>query len=70
VSSTDSAGVPVLHRLPILGAAFGSKQYSKSRTELVVFLTPRVIYDTAQMQDATEEIKNNLKRLQRAYRDQ
>ena len=43
---TTRAGVPVLHRLPIVGAAFGSKSYSKSRTELVVFLTPRVIYDT------------------------
>jgi general secretion pathway protein D len=69
-SSTDSAGVPVLHRLPIVGAAFGSKSFSKSRTELVVFLTPRVIYDTAQIVDATEEIKSNLKKLQKMYKDQ
>jgi general secretion pathway protein D len=69
-TSTDSAGVPVLHRLPIIGAAFGSKSFSKSRTELVVFLTPRVIYDTAQIIDATEEIKGNLKRMQKMMRDQ
>ena len=54
---------------PDLGAAFGSKSYSKSRTELIVFLTPRVIYDTAQIQDATDEIKGNLKKLQKMMRD-
>jgi len=64
-----SQGVPVLHRIPILGAAFGSKTYSKSRTELIVFLTPRVIYDTAQIQDATDEIKGNLKRIKKMMKD-
>ena len=36
----------------------------------MVFLTPRVIYDTAQIQDATDEIKSNLKKLQKMMRDQ
>src|SRR5262249_35199698 len=61
----DSTGVPVLHRIPLLGAAFGSKSVSKSRTELIIFLTPRVIYDTNVIQDATDEIKGNLKRIQK-----
>jgi general secretion pathway protein D len=64
-NSSDSVGVPVLHRLPIIGAAFGSRQYTRSRTELVVFLTPRVIYDASQISDATEEIKGNLRRIQK-----
>ena len=62
----SSDGVPLLHRLPILGAAFGSRSYSRSRTELVVFLTPRVIYDTAQIRDASEELKSKFKKLRRA----
>jgi general secretion pathway protein D len=69
-NASDSTGVPGLHRLPIVGALFGSKSVSRSRTELVVFLTPRVIYDTAQMLDATDEIKGNLKRLNRTIKDQ
>jgi general secretion pathway protein D len=69
-NSSDSTGVPGLHRLPIVGALFGSRSISRSRTELVVFLTPRVIYDTAQMLDATDEIKGNLKRLNRTIKDQ
>ncbi len=63
--TNDSTGVPLLHRIPILGAAFGSKSTSKSRTELIIFLTPRVIYDTNQVQEATDEIKSNLKRIQK-----
>jgi general secretion pathway protein D len=62
----ESSGVPVLHRLPVIGGAFGSKTYTKARTELIIFLTPRVIYDTNQIQDATEEIRGRLKKLQNA----
>jgi general secretion pathway protein D len=68
--TNDSAGVPVLHKIPLLGAAFGGQQTSKARTELIIFLTPRVIYDTNQIQDATEEIKGQLKKLQKSMRDQ
>jgi general secretion pathway protein D len=69
-NSEVSGGVPVLHRIPLLGAVFGTKNYSKTRSELIIFLTPRVIYDTNQIQDATDEIRSNLKRIQRMYREQ
>lgn len=59
----SSSGVPILHRIPVLGNAFGSKSTSKARTELVIFLTPRVIYDTNQIQDASDEIKGRLRKL-------
>ncbi len=66
---TSSSGVPVLHRLPIVGAVFGAKSYSKTRTELIIFLTPRVIYDMNQIQDATDEIRGNLKKIQGLIKD-
>jgi general secretion pathway protein D len=59
----SSSGIPFLHRIPGIGAAFGGKSITKSRTELVVFFTPRVIYDTNQITDATEEIKSRFKKL-------
>jgi general secretion pathway protein D len=69
-SKTESSGgVPLLHRLPLVGAAFGAKSYNTSRTELIIFLTPRVIYDTTQILDATEEIKTNLKRVGKMMKD-
>jgi general secretion pathway protein D len=64
-----SSGIPGLHRIPVVGALFGSKSYSKDRTELVIFLTPRVIYDTNQIMEASEELKNQMKKLQKVYRE-
>jgi general secretion pathway protein D len=68
--SESSNGVPFLHRIPILGAAFGAKDVSTSRTELIIFLTPRVLYDTIQLDDATEEIKSNLRHVSKLLKDQ
>jgi general secretion pathway protein D len=65
----SSAGVPFLSRLPGIGAAFGAKSVTKNRTELVVFLTPRVIYDTNQMVDATDEIRSGLKKINKLIKD-
>src|SRR5215831_3364833 len=65
----SSAGVPFLNRLPGIGAAFGCKSTSKSRTELIVFLTPRVIYDSSQLIDATDEIRSGMRRIQKLAKD-
>ena len=67
--SHDSNGIPFLSRIPLLGALFGSKSSAKARDEVIVFLTPRVIYDTNQMADATDEIKTSLKKMQKMMRD-
>lgn len=67
--SQSSAGLPFLHRIPILGFAFGSKSANKARTELIVFLTPRVIYDTNQIAEASDELKAKLKGLQKLIKE-
>jgi general secretion pathway protein D len=64
-----TAGVPILSHIPIVGMLFGSRNTSTQRTELIIFLTPRVIYDTNQITDATEEIKSNLKRVGKLMKD-
>jgi general secretion pathway protein D len=71
ISETDgasTAGVPFLHRIPGLGFAFGNKSFNKERTELIVFLTPRVIYDTNEMTDASDELIGKMRRLQKLVR--
>jgi type IV pilus assembly protein PilQ len=35
--------VPYLHRIPLLGAAFKSKEVSDIRKELLIFVTPRIV---------------------------
>jgi general secretion pathway protein D len=70
-NTTDtSSGIPLLDRIPYIGAAFGQKSSTKQRTELIVFLTPRVIYDTNQVQDATQELKDKVKGLKKLIRDE
>ena len=64
-NKVDINGIPGLHRIPILGALFGHRDYSQDRSELVIFLTPHVIYDSTQMADATEEVKARLKNLKK-----
>ena len=63
-----TTGVPLLHRIPVIGWAFGNKSFNKERTELVVFITPRVIYDTNEMADASDELISKMKRLQKIIR--
>jgi general secretion pathway protein D len=59
----STSGVPYLNRIPVVGALFGSKQTSTSRSELIIFLTPHVIYDTNQLVDAADDIRSSLKRV-------
>jgi general secretion pathway protein D len=68
-SGISSAGLPVLHRIPIIGSAFGSRSSNKGRTETVIFITPRVIFDTNSIQDASEEITSKFRKLQREIRN-
>lgn len=69
-SGVTSSGIPGLMRLPWVGGIFGSKHYTHDRTELIVFLTPHVIYDTNQIQDATQELKEQMTHMKRDMRNQ
>jgi type II secretory pathway component GspD/PulD (secretin) len=53
----------------VLGAAFGGQRQQKGRTELIVFFTPRVIYDMNDMNDATDELKLRLRKLSKDVRN-
>jgi len=66
----STSGIPGLHKIPVIGNAFGSRSKSKERTELVLFMTPRVIYDIPEIVDASEEIRGRFKRLNRILKDQ
>jgi Type II secretory pathway, component PulD len=46
-TATTRRKVPLLGDIPLVGKAFSGKYESKQRTELVFFLTPRIIHDTA-----------------------
>ncbi len=68
--SFSTSGIPYLNHLPGIGALFGSRNYSKARSELIIFITPRVIYDTNQIREASDELKDKVKHLLRDVKEE
>ena len=50
-----SAGVPGLSRLPVVGALFGSKTQEKSRSEVIILLTPTIVRNVQESRNLTDE---------------
>jgi type II secretory pathway component GspD/PulD (secretin) len=46
-SSSTHRKVPILGDIPLLGKAFSGEYKTSERTELVFFLTPRIVHDAA-----------------------
>ena len=60
-TGTDGqSGIPVLYKVPVLGALFGQTTQEESRTELIVLITPRVVQDSLEAGQVTEEIKRKM----------
>ena len=61
----NTSGVPLLSKIPVLGALFGTQSYSKDRTELVLLITPKIVSDTAQARGVTQELREKLPSLEK-----
>jgi general secretion pathway protein D len=59
-NTTSSAGIPLLSKIPFLGAAFGSQNVKKRRTELIILVRPIVLTDSRQAVAATEELRRKM----------
>lgn len=55
--------VPLLGEIPVVGNLFGSTRNVNTRTELIVFLTPRVIRNPEDARDVSEELRSRLQSL-------
>ncbi len=62
--TSGSQGVPLLSKIPFIGALFGTQTYSMRRTELVILITPVVINNTDDARAATEELRKKLPALE------
>jgi len=54
------SGIPLLSKIPILGALFGAQEYTTTRTELLLLLTPHIITDHIQSRSVTEEFRERV----------
>jgi general secretion pathway protein D len=57
--------LPILGRIPVVGALLGSTQRSTGRTELIVLITPHVLRTHDDAGTATDELKAKLKEVQK-----
>jgi general secretion pathway protein D len=60
-------GLPLLNRIPILGGLFGSQTLTNSRSELVLFITPRSVSDNGDMTHVIEDLRRKMETLDRVF---
>jgi general secretion pathway protein D len=59
-NSDNNSHVPGLHNLPLIGNLFKGVDRSKEKTELVIFITPRIIDQTEQWQEIKSKLAEGL----------
>ena len=59
--SSGRSGIPVLSSIPVVGSLFGTTNKSKVRTELIVFLSPRIIRNAADARAMTDELRDRMR---------
>jgi general secretion pathway protein D len=59
----SNSGVPVLRDIPVVGNLFSSTSNQGARTELLIFLRPRIIPNAAAAREMTDELKRGLRYL-------
>lgn len=57
-------GIPILSRIPVLGALFGDQANTQNRTELIVLIKPHVIRSMDDGSAITEELRAKLRTLE------
>jgi general secretion pathway protein D len=63
-SSLGDSGVPVLHSIPVIGSLFGSTTTDSRRTELLVIITPRALYNEDELREVSEEMREQVRFLE------
>jgi len=60
----DQSGIPVLYKIPVLGALFGQTSQREDRTELIVLITPRVVQNSQEASQVTDEIRRKMQAIE------
>lgn len=63
-ATNGSSGLPLLHEIPVLGALFGVDEETNRRTELLVIITPRVIYNETELRNVSDEMRSHIRHME------
>ena len=67
--NTSKSGVPILHKLPLVGNLFGTTNDEAQRTELLVVITPRVVRTDLDIREISEDLRDRMKGLTSIIKD-
>lgn len=60
-ANTDKRNVPILNRVPLVGDLIGKNEVERKRTELIVFINPRVIRNSEDASRVSEDLRSRLR---------
>ena len=60
-------GLPLLDRIPILGGLFGKQNIQDNRTELILFITPRVVANELDYESVINDLRRRMENLDRQF---
>ena len=63
----SSKGLPLISRIPILGGLFGDQNLTNNRTELVLFVTPRVVENEGDIGRVIDDLRHKMERLDEVF---
>ena len=63
-NTRTTSGIPLLSKIPVLGAAFGTQNIVKRRTETILLIRPVIVSNVQQAADATEELRRKMPSLE------
>ena len=58
-----SKGLPLLSRIPVIGGLFGDQTLTNNRTELVMFVTPRVVESELDLKAVVEDLRRRMEKI-------
>ncbi len=62
-----SNGLPLISRIPIIGGLFGDQALTKNRSELVMFITPRVVEGEMDMKGIIEDLRRRMEKIDDSF---
>ncbi|MEO8303875.1 MAG: type II secretion system secretin GspD [Betaproteobacteria bacterium] len=63
----SSSGLPLLSRIPIIGGLFGEQTIKNNRTELIMFITPRVVENEFDVKNVIDDLRRRMGRLDEEF---
>lgn len=68
-NNSGDSGVPFLHKVPVLGTLFGSKNQGTNRTELLITISPRAINQYQDFNKIGEEFRTRMQGITDSFHD-